>query len=254
VDWRFIRENWLIKRFKNHPLYLFFGPMLGWVMSNFLTTPTITSIAIVLLVYLALVILLEVWIKSKICKWMSDSWCYCTIYGGFLIICILVALFFWNDLVYVCDRNNPYKQPLRTGTADVDIIINSKNIITPRRVRTWGDWGPLAIGKDGDMGLFMELSLPSIRYEEINPNQFRFMGTLILNTRDKYINKPIADISKADFVLIRFDNTLSESNVIGGDIVFSFNGGSVQVTIPIPSQPIENKSIIIEYIEKYFKK
>jgi hypothetical protein len=169
------------------------------------------------------------------------------------VITLLIVVPLWGKLTSVF-QENPYKQFLRTGTADVDIIINSKNSINTSRVETWGDWGPLALGKDGQMCLFMDLSLPSIRIEQIDNNQVRYKGTLILNTRDESVNRPISDLSEADCILIRFDNALTDSNVVSGDVVFNFNGGSVQTKIPIPFQQIKNETILVEDIRRYFKK
>lgn len=252
---KIIAENIIVKHFKDHPWYWLLAASWGWVMSDFLTSPVFTSIAIILIVSILIIISFGSYIKSKVnYLFKSEKSCNNTVDFSILIFCFLLISPFWNKLVYFCDGDNPCKQLLRTGTADVNVIINKENIKTLRRPSEWGDWGPLMVGKDGNFILFMELSLSSIRTKEVDPNQICFYGTLILDTRDKAINKPISDLSKADCVLLRFNNTLKESNVVGGNIIFNFNGGSVQYKVPIPSQQIKNETIIVEDIKNYFKK
>lgn len=249
MDWEHIKNNRVCRFVKHKKAHRLF-PVFTWAIGGWfgmLLTPPIGAFFIALSIYSALVMWLP-WGKIPRIKLKSLH-----IYLISAVITLLIVVPLWGKITSLF-QEDPYKQLLRTGTADVDITINSKNTITHRRVATWGDWGPLTVGKDGEFILFMELSLPSIRIEPIDPNQVRFTGTLILDVRDKAIDRPISDLSKADYIFLRFKNALTESKVVNGDIVFNFNGGSVQTKIPIPPQQIENETIIVQDVQRYFKK
>ncbi len=246
--WNFIKENKLVLHFKSHCLYLLFMPVFGWVMSNFLTTPTITAIAIVFLEYIAAVILLEVWIKSKIYRWFkSEIFCYCIIYFGILIICILTALPFWNTLVYACDRDNPYKQPLQTGTATV-VIGMKPNSNSLKQFPS----GHLQFIKDQKVLLDMDASVDKI-YEQIVDNQRFYKATFELDQTCKAIGNPICNLTKTEFVKISLDTIPAKSNIADGYAIFTFNS-SASFTILIPPQTMEDDVIIIQDVQKNLKK
>jgi hypothetical protein len=251
MDWKFIKDNKLIQQFKAHPLYWIFAAIFGWVMSNFLTTPLITAIAIVLLGYIALVILLEVWIKSKISHWMSDIWCYCAIYSGLLIICILIALPFWNILVYVCDRDNPYKQPVRTATATVGILVSVEDNSNMQSAYSDRACATLFLLKNKTILIAMNSSNCGCFPPIGSKNEFIYKATNFHCEAES--DKTVYSITGADTISMDFIGLPPESNIIGGDITLTFNA-SLTVKIPIPKQ-ISNKYgwVKIPDIQKYLK-
>ncbi|MGB8225778.1 MAG: hypothetical protein WCE45_02760, partial [Sedimentisphaerales bacterium] len=216
MDWQFITENKLIQHFKAHWLYLLFAPVFAWVMSNFLTTPTITAVAIVFLGYMALVILLEVWIKSKICHWIkSGNLCYFIIYFGLLIVCILIALPFWNKLVYMCDRDNPYKQLLRTGTATIEMrfqIINDNN--NAKFSFRNGSCATLLLYTNH---LLLSMTASSCNYlPNIYNECYYWYEATAFNLSEK-IGEPISDIMEANLLRILIPDFPANSNIIDGN-------------------------------------
>jgi hypothetical protein len=249
MDWQFCTKNKLVQHFKAHPLYVLFASVFAWVMSNFLTTPTVTAIAIVFLGYMALVILLEVWIKSKICHWIkSENHCYCIIYFGLLIICILTTLPFWNTLVYMCDRNNPYRQPLQIGKADIEVIVEPNGVINSG-INRFG-MGYISLFKERDAILAME---GWAGCEQTRNGQATYWVKPELDIKDKSINKPIYYLAEAQYAAIHFEKLPPKSKVISGEVIFTFNS-SVRIEILIPPQTMEGDSIIIPEIQKYFKR
>jgi len=217
-------------------------------MSNFLTTPTITAIAIVLLVYIVLVILLEVWIKSKICRWIkSEKRCYCIIYFSILIICILIASFFWNKLVYICDRDNPYKQPLRIGTATIVIGIEPNSVFLNEF-----PIGYIRFMKGQEVFLGMEIS-PAKVETQIVDNQAFCKAIFELDQTCKAIGNPISHLTKTEIAKISLNTIPVKSKITDGYAIFHFNSSVSTDKIPIPPQTMENDVIIIQGIQEYFK-
>ena len=241
-------ENRLIQRFTTHWLYILFAPLFGWVMSNFLTTPTISAIAIILLGYIVLIILLEVWIKSKICRWIkSEKYCYCIIYSGLLIVCILIALPFWNMLVYVCDRDNPYKQPLRTGTATIVVGMEPNSVFLTRFPS-----GYIQFMKRQEVLLGMEVSPANVNTQIVN-NQSFCKATFELDQTCKFVGNPICHLIKTEFAKISLNIIPAKSKITDGYAIFTFNS-SVHITIPIPPQTTKDNAIIIQDVQKYLRK
>ncbi len=247
MDWQSIKESRIIRRFRNHWLYLLLPPLFWWIMSNFLTTPSISAVVIVFMGYIVLTISLDSWIKAKTRSWFESKICsYCIIYFGLLIICVLIALPFWDTLVYWCDRNNPYKQPLATGTAETQIIIDSNEGDIVRLLK-----GHIILVKGQDIFLKMWPS-DAVEGKQLGNNNRRFRTTFKLDKIDKAIGKPIYSLAKAELVVIRLDSIPPSSKIIGGFVIFTFNS-SVRIKIPIPSQTMEGDAIVIREIQKCFK-
>lgn len=255
--WQFFIKNKLVQHFKSHWLYLLFASIFAWVMSNFLTTPTITAIAIVLLVYIVLVILLEVRIKLKICRWFkSEKQCYYIIYFSLLIICILLAFLFWNKLVYICDHDNPYKKPLLTGGVHIEVIAEPNGAIT-KGIERFGD---AAITLVKEIEVNEEVKETNIileiwgfaASEQIENGQVKFWTMPELPTNNKSINKPIYCLAEAKYAIIWFEKLPSESKIIQGKVMFTFNN-SVYIKIPIPTQTMKEGVIVVRDVKKFFK-
>ena len=144
--WEFIENNALVRHFKAHWLYYFVASDFGWIMSNFMTTPVITAIAVVFLVYGVIAILLDKLVKI----YHSKRFFYYAIHSVLLIVCILIASHFWSALVYACDKDNPCKKTLVIGTATIEVVIDSNS----EDFEEWGDsW--ITLLKKGQVVLTM---------------------------------------------------------------------------------------------------
>ena len=151
---------------------------------------------------------------------------------------------------------DPYEQPLLTGIAYIDIIIGSKDKnIGTNHFNSWCYRGRILLVKEQESFLEMWIAtMPGIHIERIENNQLRYSGELALKPDNKTTGKPISYLTKADSALIYiFDNIPQDSNIISGKTIITLNS-SVRIEIPIPSQIMDGNAIVIEDIQKYFKK
>lgn len=206
-----------------------------------MTTPVITAIAIIFLVYGIIAILLDKLVKS------NRRFCYFVIHSVLLIICFLLSWHFWSALVYACDRDSPYKKIIASGNVDIQVIIDSNAGNTLQ----FGKGCIVLLKKPKDIFLIMWPS-DSTTGEQLGNNQKRFRATFELDKMDKMIGEPIHSLSKAEFIGIRLDTIPQKSKVVGGLVVYMFNG-SVPIKIPIPSQMMQKDEITIPITGKYFK-
>jgi hypothetical protein len=263
MDLEKIKDKKIVQRFRSHKLSFLIMPIAGWFMGDLLNTPTIKAFSVVLLASIILAILLDVWIKSKISNWFkTDFRCYCAIYLGLLIICVLIALPFRDLLVFMCDRNNPYKQPLTTCSADVQIIVDSNAPFesyghTGYILFVNGKMDVVYTGKEhiitikGHKELVFEMVSSFTYAERTNVNRIRFGAKLENVLLGPSIGKPVYKLSQSKYALLHFDNIPNKSKIISGLIICIFNG-SLRIEIPVPLQIMGDDKIIIPEIRKYF--
>jgi len=208
-------------------------------VSGFLTTPIITAGAIVLGIYIGLVILSDIWIKLKSYRYIVRF--------SLLVVCILVALPFWNILVDICDRDNLYKQPLQTGIAIIEITTEENG---PYKSE-WGE-GYVKFIKEQKVLLMMPAQSDMI-FRELGNNRRWYRATFELDILGKFIGKPIRYFNKTESAWINLSIILKKSKITGGTIKCTFNN-SVCFQIPIPPQTMKDDIIIIPDVGKYFNK
>jgi hypothetical protein len=232
---KFIENNALVRHFKAHWLYYFVASDFVWVTSNFMTTPVITAIAVVFLVYGVIAILLDALIPQKAIRWVM--------YFSLLAVCILITHAFWSKLVYACDKDNPYKKLLITGTATIEVVIDSNS----EDFEIWGGSEIALVRKNQNILVMFTPTTTESYAQKIGNNEICYRATINLNANDKSVGKPISDLTNAEYVKIHFQNMPQNSKVTRGVVTFIFN--NLPIRIPIPAQTIDNV-IIIKDIQK----
>jgi hypothetical protein len=254
MDWQKIKTHWLFSYFtqKNkHPLVPILTFVLGAWM-GMLISPVTGAFLIGLSLYFALVIYFP-WDKISQIKNKNIR-----IYLVPAIITILIILPFWNKLVSIFPITDPYKQPLLTGNATIEVIISSddKNIGTNFH-NSWCYRGRIFLVKEKEQELFLEMwiaTVPGIHIERIENNQLHYSGELALHPNNKTTGKPIKYLTKAETALICiYDNIPQDGNVISGEAIITLNS-SVCIKIPIPPQIMDGNIIVIQDIQKYITK
>jgi hypothetical protein len=252
MAWQFIKENRVvqfIKRKKAHLLFpIFTGVLGGWC--GMLLTPVIGAIFIAMSIYLALVIFVP-WHKIS-CNKLK----ICRDYFIPAVITLLIIVPVWNKLVSIFPSNDPYRQPLLTGKATIEIIISSEDKdVGTNHFNSWCLRGRIFLVKEQESLLEMWIAtIPGIHIERIENNQLRYSGELSLHPNNKTTGKPIEYLKKAETALICiYDNIPQDSNVIGGETIITLNS-SVCIKIPIPPQIMDYNTIVIQDIQKYITK
>jgi hypothetical protein len=248
MDLEKIRTHWLLLYFtqKNkHPLVpiltFVFGGGLGMLIS-----PVIGAFCFALSLYLALVIYLP-W---KIILW-EDVRDYHRYYISAIII-LAIAYSQWGGLVDFLDHDNPYKKPLQTGTASVEIIIDSNT--TNSSDCYAGDCASILLSGDGPKVFFVMTSQNSIYERSNKKNEATCWATAFnLPAVNDSVGKPISRLSEAKFAQVFFKE-LGNQTIKRGSLIFIFNS-SVRVEIPIQPQTINDfTGVYIPDIGKYFEK
>ena len=214
-----------------------------WV--GMLLTPTIGAICFIITIFLVLVIFIPL---EKMKRRHSVIL--------FATITLAITLPNWNKLVSIFPSTDPYEQPLLTGQASLNLIIDSENNnLGTNSSNRWCSRVRFLLVQGQELFLEMYLAtVPPIRVERIENNRLRYSGELALCPANKTTGKPIKYLRKADCALIYiFDNMPENYNVVGGVVVITLNS-SIRIKAPILPQVVDgNNPVIIQDIRRYFK-
>ena len=171
-----------------------------------------------------------------------------------VIVCMLVVLFYWDKYVALFPSNDPWKQPLRTGTAAIRIVIDSDSnsagecdCLECASIQMW---------KSGEF--LLEMVTLHSTYRQIGNNEVLYEAIVFnLDTRSKLMGKPLSCLADVNYAQIFFLNETrfprdQKIKVKSGQITLTFNS-SVYIEIPIPAQTARFY-ILVPDIQKYFKK
>jgi len=158
-----INKYKFFKQKKAHFLFpVFTGVLGGWL--GMLLTPTIGVIFIALTLYLALVIFMP---------WNKISWPKWKIYRDYFIpaaITLLIVMPIWNVLIDTFPSDDPYKQPLRTGKANIEVIVEPSTLINGG-LKSFAGLGKISLIKDDN--IILEMNAPAAK-EQIENGQVIF--------------------------------------------------------------------------------
>ncbi|MBN1621739.1 MAG: hypothetical protein JW871_04015, partial [Endomicrobiales bacterium] len=153
-----------------------------------------------------------------------------------------------NKINELTMKMDPMRQPLRTGKANVEVIVQC-DLDTNRTYMDRG--GYIALGKDGVTMIVMSSTRCSAK--KMQDNQVLYKGVFDLDANDKSIGKPISHLSEAVIAQIAFSPTPKGSKVLKGKAICIFNS-SVQIELEVPSQTMNEEKILIPNIKEAFKK
>ena len=257
-----IKDNRIVKHIKerrSYHLFLFsvFSAALSGGVGMLLNAPIIGAILAVVALYTALVMWIP-WNKIPWSKFHLDKLVFFRNYLISAIITFIIVFPLWNSLVSIFDRDNPYKKPLRTGAAYIEVIIDSNdvNIGVNNSLNSWSEKGEILLGKCKEgkriLGMYI-LTVPPIQIKRIDNNQLRYCGIMGLPPTDESIGKPIYCLAMADCVVVRIDKMPQNSKVVGGAITFTFNS-SMSIKIPTPPQTMQGDALGVADIQGYLRK
>ncbi len=246
--WHISKIILFFKQAKNNPFFPVLTFVTGWwvskIVANWTDNPAFGAIGIAITIYLTLVISLPlmncVRNKPKVRR-------YCITYFVPLIITILIIVPFWDRLIVPFPTTDPYKQPLRTGTATVVVGLEPNSVSLVQYPS-----GYIQFMKGQEVLLGMKVS-PANIYTKIVNNQTFCNATFELDQTCKSVGNPICHLTKTEFAEISLNIIPAKSRITDGYAIFTFNS-SVRIVIPIPSQIMDGNTIMIQDIQKYFKK
>jgi len=215
-----------------------------------LLTPTIGAFFIALSIYSALVMWFP-WGEVNAIRLKPLH-----IYLLSAVITLLIVVPFWGKLISIFPTTDPYRQPLLTGKARIDVIVSStdKNVGT-KHSNSWCYRGRIFLVTGPEQFLEMWIAaIPGIHVERLGNNQLRYSGDFDLHPENETTWKPVSDLRVAEHALVFiYDNIPPDANVIDGNVVFTLNS-TIQVKVPIMPQEIKSDMIFIEDFPKYFEK
>ena len=141
---------------------------------------------------------------------------------------------------------DPFKQPLRTGTATVEVVISSNDNLDSHFMDRGGY---IAFGK-GSQALLVMSSIDCFG-KQIGNGQVLYRGIFNLDATDKSIGKPIAHLTEADYAQIGFSPMAEKSTIIRGSVICTFNS-AVRIETAVPAQQMQKDFIIVPNIKKAF--
>lgn len=247
--WKFILNKYsYYKQKKSHWSFPFFMWAWGGFFGMFIN-PSIGVIFFALGIYFALI---------NFIPWGKIPWGKRKFYRDYFIpaaLTLLIVMPLWNKLIYFCDHDNPYKQPLLTGKALIEMVVDSNDTdIGTKHPNSWCLRGRISLIKEQESFLTMDIrQLPGVQIKRIENNQLHYSGEFELSPENETTNKPINYLNKTDKAILYIpDNIPEDAYVISGKIIITLNS-SVHIEIPMPSQKINDNAITIPNIQKYFK-
>jgi len=248
MNWQYIKENKIvlfIKQKKAHFLFpILTGALGGWL--GMLLTPVIGAIFIAISIYLTLVIFVPwnkiPWNKLKVCRdYLIPA-----------IICLLIVWPLWDRVITIFPSNDPYKQLLLIGTANISVTVEPNGEIGKGLKRFGLATISLVKGEIKEKNIMLQMS-GWAGCDQTENGQAGCGVKAELSATDNSVNRPIYRLAEADYAVIWFEKLPPQSEVVDGNVIFTFNS-SVHIEIPIPPQIMEENAIIIPEVQKYFKK
>jgi len=170
---------------------------------------------------------------------------------SFFILCVGSALvfagtvgtwYFGNRLEAV----RPYRQPIRTATATVEVAIVSSEDI---RIKYANKGATIGFGKNKEPLLILRSDECTAR--QTGQNEVIYGAVLDMDTTSSAAGKPINFLKKTDYVQIKFFPMPEKNKVSTGKVICTLNS-DVQVEIIIPPQDTTKGLIFVRDLENVF--
>ena len=145
-----------------------------------------------------------------------------------------------------CDIVSPYKQPIRTATASVEISIKSDEKLKA----IYADRGGYMIFGKGKESLLSTSSTQSSA-KQTGKGELVYSGIFNMDANDPAVGKRIYSLKEAEYCQFRFEMIPDGSDVIGGKAVCTLNG-YVRIEIDIPAQVVSGRLILARDIASAF--
>jgi hypothetical protein len=140
----------------------------------------------------------------------------------------------------------PYRQPIRSATSTVEIVIESDKEINT----TYMDRGGyIAFGKGNEA--LVTMASTQCRARQMGESKVLYRGVFNMDAKDQAVGKPLNYLKETEFIQISFLPMPKETNVISGEAICTFNN-LIQIKITIPSQEIKNGLIFAHNLHKVF--
>lgn len=170
--------------------------------------------------------------------------------GYIFLICglslgIIGTYFTWHFGKRV-EEIKPYRQPIRSATSTVEIIIESDKKINT----TYMDRGGYIVFGKGNEAL-IGMASTQCRAKQMGGSKVLYRGIFNMDAKDRAVGKPLNHLQETEYVQINFVPMPKEANIISGEAICTFNN-LIQIKIAIPSQKTKNGLIFARHIYKVF--
>lgn len=133
---------------------------------------------------------------------------------------------------------DPVNQPIRSGTATVEVILASKEQVNAQYMDRGGY---LAFGRGTECLTILSSTQCSGR--QLGDGRVLYRGVFSLDASDSSVGKPAALLNEARFVQVSFLPAPQNSEVVSGKAICVFNN-SISFEIEIPAQRMSEEKII----------
>ena len=140
------------------------------------------------------------------------------------------------------ERLNPHNQPVRTGTATVEVTIESNEQINAHYM----DQGGYLAFVRGTETLMVMASLDCFARQTGN-GRIVWRGVFNLDANDSSVGKPVRFLQQAEYVQIGFRPMPAKSAVKDGKAVITLNS-AVRLELPISEQQMPADFMIVKNI------
>ncbi len=141
----------------------------------------------------------------------------------------------------------PYRQPIRTATATVEIFINSSEPYNRNHFIDEG--GYLGFGQ-GTQALLITSAIDCLANQE-GGDRVKFRGVFAMTSADPSVGQLVTNLRKSEYVQIEFLPMPKPAHVIGGRAIVLINN-DVQLDILIPEQDTNDGKIYVRDLKQAF--
>ena len=161
------------------------------------------------------------------------------------VLALIVVLASWY-LIERSEKVAPYRRPIQTASATVEVIIESEEDLNANYMDRGGY---LAFGLDSQALLTM--SSTQCRASQTGEGTVLYRGVFNMDVEDPAAGKPVSFLQEAEYAQIKFLPMPKESKVLGGKATCIFNS-EVRIQIAIPPQETTEGRISVRGLKEAF--
>lgn len=160
-----------------------------------------------------------------------------TLFGG-------IGSWYFSNIV---EKVTPFRQPIRSATATVEIFIRSDDAINT----TFMDRGGYFAFGMGDKPLLIASASQCIAKQQ-GGTRLLYRGIFNMDAKDSAVGYQVSDLRQAKFAQVEFLPMPKNAHVLGGQVFVTVNS-AIRMELPVPVQDIKDGKIYIRDIASAFK-
>jgi len=175
--------------------------------------------------------------------WRTISYIILFVGTALVFVGSIGTWYFGNQLEII----RPYRQPIRTGTSTVEVVIISREDVNTRYI-DGGGYIAFCKGKEA----LLVMSSTECTARQTGKGEVIYRAVFNMDATDPAVGEPVNFLKKAaEYVQIRFLPMPEKTKVSAGKVICTFNS-EVQVEIIIPPQETVKGLIFVRNLEGVF--